>query len=368
MSTVYERLRAHLDSLPSGFPSTGSGVELRILKRLFEPAEAELACHVGMRLETAETIAARAGVGADEAAARLTSMSRKGLIFSLEAPDHPSRFMAAQFVVGIWEYHVNDLDTGLIADVDEYLPTLGREAFDHVPQLRTVPVGRSIDAGLEVLPYERAEELVREQTKFLVAPCICRREHKMKGAGCDKLMDACLLFGWAADYYGRNGLGRFITLEETLAILKQAESQGLVLQPSNTREIVNICCCCGDCCQVLLHLKRHPKPALAAAAAFAAELDSEACTGCEACIERCQMDALRMADGSAQLDPDRCIGCGLCVSSCPSGALVLQRKAADRQPPVPKNHREAFALRAAARARARAQIEDKLKRHRDAEG
>src|SRR5512139_2181834 len=105
MRTAYDRLREHLDGLPAGFPATESGVELRILKRLFTPDEADLACHVGVRLETAEAIAVRAGIAAEEAAARLTSLSRKGLIFSIEAPDHPHRFMAAQFVVGIWEYH-----------------------------------------------------------------------------------------------------------------------------------------------------------------------------------------------------------------------------------------------------------------------
>ena len=342
MTDVYARLREHLDELPAGFPSTETGVEFRILKRLFTPEEAELACHVGMRLETAEAIAARAGIAADEAAPRLGAMSRKGLLFNIEAPDHPNRYMAAQFVIGIWEYHVNDLDPGLIRDLEEYLPALAREAFDPLPQLRTVPVGRSLDAGLEVLPYERAEELVREQSKFLVAPCICRKEHKLRNAGCDKLMEACLIFGWAADYYARNGLGRFITLEETLAILRQAEEQGLVLQPGNSREIINICCCCGDCCQVLLHLKRHPKPALAAASPFTAALRKEECTGCEACIERCQMAALRMGDGTAELDPDRCIGCGLCVSTCPSDAMRLMKKSEDQQYVPPETGMETY--------------------------
>jgi Na+-translocating ferredoxin:NAD+ oxidoreductase RNF subunit RnfB len=364
MSDSYTRLREHLDSLPAGFPPTESGVELRILKRLFTPEEAELACRVGMKFEKAETIAARSGAPEAETAERLASMARKGLIFSLEAPDHPTRYMAAQFVVGIWEYHVNDLDPELIRDVEEYLPALAPEAFGRVPQLRTVPVGRSLDAGLEVLPYERAEELVRAQTKFLVAPCICRREHKIKHAGCDKIMEACLIFGWAADYYARNGLGRFITLDETLAILKAAEAQGLVLQPSNSQEIVNICCCCGDCCQVLLHLKRLPAPALAAATPFTAELTPELCTGCGVCVERCQMDALRMEGETAALAPERCIGCGLCVSTCPGEALALKRKGPESMPPIPRNQREAFAWRAAARARSRAELTDKLERHR----
>jgi len=33
-----------------------------------------------------------------------------GLIFSVETKKRPPAYMAAQFVVGIWKYHVNDLD------------------------------------------------------------------------------------------------------------------------------------------------------------------------------------------------------------------------------------------------------------------
>ena len=349
MPDIYEKLRTHLDSLPAGFPATESGVELRILKRLFTPEEAGLALHVSMKLEPAAVIAGRAGLPEEATDIRLKQMSRKGLIFSIEAPDRPHVYMAAQFVIGIWEYHVNDLDPEFVRDMDEYLPVLSRTAFSRVPQLRTIPVGKSISAGMEVLPYEQAEEIVRKQTTFLVAPCICRREHQLKGAGCEKLMEACLVFGWGAEYYARNGLGRFITLEETLEILKMAEEQGLVLQPSNSQDIVNICCCCGDCCQVLKHLKTQPVPAAAVASPFVAALDPELCTGCGTCQDRCQMDALTMADALAVLNTDRCIGCGLCVTTCPSGALTLQRKPPERQPAIPKNPREALILRAKAR-------------------
>ena len=34
---IYKKLAKHLDNLPGGFPPTESGVELRILKRLFTP-------------------------------------------------------------------------------------------------------------------------------------------------------------------------------------------------------------------------------------------------------------------------------------------------------------------------------------------
>ncbi|MBE2223324.1 MAG: 4Fe-4S ferredoxin, partial [Anaerolineae bacterium] len=38
---IYQQLAHHLDDLPAGYPATESGVELRILRRLFTPAEAE---------------------------------------------------------------------------------------------------------------------------------------------------------------------------------------------------------------------------------------------------------------------------------------------------------------------------------------
>ena len=37
MTDVYKNLAKHLDNLPTGYPSTESGVELRILKRLLPP-------------------------------------------------------------------------------------------------------------------------------------------------------------------------------------------------------------------------------------------------------------------------------------------------------------------------------------------
>ena len=48
MTDVYEKLAQHLDNLPAGFPRTDSGVEMRILKRLFSPVEADVATKLTM--------------------------------------------------------------------------------------------------------------------------------------------------------------------------------------------------------------------------------------------------------------------------------------------------------------------------------
>jgi len=335
---IYKKLAKHLDDLPGGYPSTKSGVELRILKRLFTPEEAALAVKVTLMPEEPETIAGRAKLPVQETAEQLEEMAGKGLLYRFERKGRPHRYMAAQFVIGIWEYHVNSLDKGLIQDFNEYAPYLILpEDWKKRPQLRTVPVERSLDTNLQAFPYENARKLVESHTKFLEAPCICRKEHKMMDKGCDKPEGNCLIMGGAADYYKRNGLGREITREEALGLLKKADETGLVLQPSYAKNIANICCCCGCCCQVLAAIKRHPRPAELVVSPYFTKLDQESCTGCEVCVDRCQMDAIFMDGDKAVLKTEHCIGCGLCVTTCPANALTLERKPEAEQVKVPDN-------------------------------
>jgi electron transport complex protein RnfB len=333
---VYRKLASHLDELPGGFPPAESGVELRILRRLFSPDEAELALHVSLLPETARVIAHRARIKPEDAMRRLAEMARKGLIYELPAEKGALKYAAAQFVIGIWELQVNHLNAEFIRDFNEYLPTLTREALKF-PQLHTIPVNRSLDARLTVMPYENAEELVRRAKKILVAPCICRRERHIAGEGCSAPEDACLIFDMAADLYARNGLGRRIGCEEALAVLARAEEAALVLQPGNSQAPMNICCCCGCCCGVLRSIKSCPNPAALVASSFIASFKPDGCNVCGNCVDRCQMGALGLEAGTIDFNLDRCIGCGLCVSTCPTGSLTLARKPEPEQPKVPKN-------------------------------
>jgi ferredoxin len=354
---IYQKLAQHLDKLPNGFPPTEQGVELKILHYLFTPEEAKLAICLRLVLETAAVIAQRAGQPVAEVAPKLEVMSRKGLIFSIESQNRPPVYMAAQFVPGILEYNVNNLTPQFVRDVEAYMPKLGESFFGILPSLRTIPIGRSLSATAEILPYESAEELIRCQKVILVAPCICRREHQIKGGGCGKLDEACLVFGWGAEYYQRNQLGRMISQDEAIAILQRAEEEGLVVQPSNTQDIVNICLCCGDCCQILLNLKRLSAPASAVVSPFIVNLDQDACIGCGLCVERCQMEALTLDKDKVVLAVERCIGCGLCVTTCSGEALSLKRK--PEQPQVPKDINEAMTIK----AKNRAELQSKIARH-----
>jgi len=341
-SKTYYKLAKHLDKLPGGFPSTKTGVEIRILKRFFSLEQAKLATKLTLIPERAEIIARRFGLNPRECITRLEEMSKHGLIFSFQQKGH-KLYMAAQFIIGIWEYHVNNLDTQLITDMHEYIPHLiNFQVWKKSPQLRIIPVELSISSELKIMPYEQAKIIIKRQKYIVVAPCICRREHKIIGKGCKKPEKNCLVFGAGALYYQHNKLGQLITQNEALKIIEEADAVGLVLQPSNAQKVINICCCCGCCCQILKNIKRYPKPIEIIASPFIISFKKETCTNCGICVTRCQMQSLTQSNDKKKikLNLKNCIGCGLCVSTCPSKSLSLKRKRQKQS--VPKNVMENY--------------------------
>jgi Pyruvate/2-oxoacid:ferredoxin oxidoreductase delta subunit len=334
---VYKRLANHLNQLPTGFPHTDSGVELRILKRLFTPEEAAIAPGLVMKMEPASVIANRLNMKESELAPILETMSKKGLILR-STKNGVQAYMAAQFIIGIWEYHVNDLDETLIRDVNEYIPHLMKKSWlkQKTKQMRIIPISQSITAEMNIMPYEKAEDIIKAQSKIVVAPCICRKEHEMIGKGCKRPMETCLVLGGGAFYYEENGLGRDISQQEALDILHKGIEAGLVLQPGNSKKPMVICMCCGCCCQILKNLNQLDEPAKAVCSNYYAVVNEENCTACEICKERCQMNAITI-DEIAHVNSARCIGCGLCVNTCEFGAMQLVEKDSSEKYVPPDN-------------------------------
>ena len=352
MTDVFAKLAKHLDSLPAGFPPTESGVELRILKRLFTTEEAAAALSLTMMPEPAGPIAERLKMDVTALEPLLRTMAGKGLIFSIDKGE-TALYMAAQFVIGIWEYHLNDLDEELIRDVNEYLPHYMQAGYfkNKTKQLRVIPVSKEIlsKEGVDkngvgenpIMAYEVAEEIIRKQRKIVVSDCICRKENKMVGNGCDFPMEVCLSFGTGAYYYEKNGLGRSIDQEEALEVLKRGQAAGLVLQPGNSQRPTNICMCCGCCCQVLKNLNKLDAPAEHVHTSYVAAVDPDECIACEDCVERCHMAAITV-DDVAVVDSKRCIGCGVCVPVCPTDAISLKTKTAEAPYVPPENVIETY--------------------------
>ena len=325
-SKIYQKLREHLDGLPGGFRPAENDADIHLLRNLFTPEEAELATYLTLTREDAGVIADRVDLPASGVERRLNVMADKGLILSFDT-DGKMMYQAAPWVIGIYEFQVNRLSDDFLLSMDNYYgQRIPVERPRTIPQMRTIPINQSIDSTLDVLPYEKVEELIENHTKFAVAPCICRSRAKKLGRGCDAPMETCLMFGDFADYYIRTGKGRAIDKAEIKRVLEEANKANLVLNPTNSKFVSAICCCCGDCCGILQGLQSAPRPAEAVASSFIVEHDSDACIGCGVCIDRCQMQAITLEGPVADVNTDRCIGCGLCVSTCPTNALSLVRK------------------------------------------
>ena len=56
-----------------------------------------------------------------------------------------------------------------------------------------------------------------------------------------------------------------------------------------------------------------------------AEVKPKKCTGCQACIAECPVDAITIVDGIAQIDAEKCIGCGKCFNVCPADAIIFDK-------------------------------------------
>jgi ferredoxin len=55
-----------------------------------------------------------------------------------------------------------------------------------------------------------------------------------------------------------------------------------------------------------------------------AKVDPGKCTGCEACVESCPSEAIKMADGKAKIIVENCVDCGVCVDECPVQAISME--------------------------------------------
>jgi electron transport complex protein RnfB len=340
---IYVKLQKHLDNQAVGFPATRSGAEIKILKHIFTPGEAEIACCLSYKFEPLETIYSRAGrlVGStDELEKDLDRIQQKGGI-ETRIKHGTKHYCNAPLVVGMYEFQSNRLTPEFIKDFDQYTSDkrFGLEFLStKLPQMRTIPVAKSIHPQHNVSTFDEVTTLLLQaEDPFVIIECICRKKKSMAGKSCQKTdrQETCLAVGSMARMALLSGNGREITRDEALAIIEQNQQQGLVLQPSNTQKAEFICSCCGCCCGVLGMHQDLPKPLDFWASNFYAAVDRETCDGCGACVKRCQVDAVSVSEKkqAAVVALDRCIGCGVCVPACPTRSITLVKKPAEVRPP-----------------------------------
>lgn len=341
---IYRNLQKHLDKQPVGYPETKSGAEIRILKRLFSPEEARLAIHLSYKPCTAIHVyesAKEIGVSPRDIETMLDKMMRKGAIGHIEK-EGTDYFYTIPFIVGMFEFQLYKLTPDFLADVEKFTSdkAFGLEFLSsEVPQMRTIPVGKSIPVNHYVTTYDHLTDIITgTDGPIVMHECICRKIAGMKGDPCKKTsrLETCMALGDMARNSIKVGKGRVVSKEEALDIAFQNESDGLVLQPSNTQKVDFVCACCGCCCGMLRVHKMLSKPVDFWSSDYYASVNSENCTTCGVCEERCQVNALSLDNslGIPTINLDRCIGCGNCVSSCTSAAISLLKKDKTVTPPM----------------------------------
>lgn len=339
----YRKLAKRLDAIPNGFPSTESGVELKLLAKIFTPEEAALAVVMRLGKEPAAAIASRAGKDPDETYRALKAMARKGLILASKGQGELV-FGLMPFVVGIYEEQLPRLDEELATLFEEYYQeTGGGGALIQAAPAghRVIPVEQSIPFEPEIFPYERASELLLGAKAWGVRNCICREQQRLVGKGCDHPVEVCLVFAPFEGAFDRSDVTRAITKEEALTILRETEEAGLVHSTANYRDgNFYICNCCSCCCGFLRSVVEFGVPTAIAHSDFRAVVDEGECTGCGECVDRCQFGALSVPGDSCVVDYSRCVGCGQCTMVCPSEALRLERRPESEISPPPLDRKE----------------------------
>lgn len=335
---IYRLLQRHLDKQAVGFPATRSGADIRFLKMLFSPDEAKAALHLSCKPAPLEQIAASAApkFSTEQIEHAMEGMLTKGSI-GWKKKNGVSHWFLMPMVVGMYEAQAGNLTPEFMRAAGNYMktPAFGKAFLAVKPsQMRTIPINKSIPVEHHVATYDQIGAIIKfSPGPFVAIKCICREGMAMKNKPCKKTarLDTCLALGdWAAmAIHGK--VGREITREETLSILRQNEDDGLVLQPANAKQPDFVCSCCGCCCGMLAFQKFLPRPLDFWTAHFYAEVNTEACTHCGKCVSRCQLNAVTLAGNEkngkkAKINLNRCIGCGLCVPTCPQKAIRLIKK------------------------------------------
>ena len=327
--TVYEKLAEHLDhGVLIGVPISPSGIE--ILKELFPGEEAEIALRLPLEQKTLPELMKIFPEEAERLGEVLARMARRGTVFTMARPGKERVYGLLPVLIGFaetpyWAGKDTETARNLAPLWLKYREeALGKELARGTPIVRVLPVSESLRKESEILPFDIIRSKLNEISYLAVGHCPCRQIMRYNGKGCDHSTENCLHFGSMGRYIVEQGMAREITREEALAILAQADQEGLVHVCDNHQgQLSTICNCCGCCC-IFLRTKKELGLHVISSSSYVSQVDPERCIGCGACATRCPVDAIALnADDISVVNGDLCIGCGACTPTCPSEAIAL---------------------------------------------
>ncbi len=338
---VYQRLAKHLSSLGMGYPEKEELLE--ILRENFTPLEAEVALAIPTKVIPFEPVPVGEIVPpshpSEEAVEQiLSNLAQKGLLFSKKLENGEVGYALQQFGYGFPQtFFWRGVHTPNAKKMAELISKYSRkEQIEEVYGKTQTKAFRYVPASLSlkpeshaVFPFEMMEEVIRRVKVIALVHCPCRATAQLIGKKrCDHPLENCIKYDDLAEYLIEKRIGREITKQEALDVIRKSEEAGLVHLVDNAREgIKHTCNCCGCCCWSVGTIRRKKIPRdMLMATYFLRETDQERCTGCGRCVDICPVQVIRMEGDFPVIDQEWCIGCGVCAIPCPSSAVKLVRK------------------------------------------
>jgi len=341
---VYKQLCETMARRGGRYPAMDIPEFYEMAKELFTPEEAAVCNAIPRGFNPASAIAKEMGKREEEVSKILEGMADKGLCNSGEM-DGVMFYGGPPFVPGIFEFQFmrgsrSERDKKLAKLIHTYKTAYDaakgppKETF---PPFRVITVDRVVKEENAIHTYDQVASYIEKYDPLSVSTCFCRHEAKLidEKDDCGMPDEVCMQFGIGAQFVIDRKMGRKITKEQALEILRQSEEAGLVHASVNRQEIDFMCNCCSCHCMILKTALSQPKPGLALVSGFQPVWDPELCTACETCIDRCPMTALTMGEKDIpEVDLDRCIGCGVCATGCPEEAIAMEERPGIPVPPV----------------------------------
>ncbi len=339
---IYYKLAEKLDEMPHGFPHAENGVEIKILRWIFRPEEAEIAYNVSPIPEPAEAIALRLNKSITETIRILDLMCKHGQLISLKY-EGVDQYVFQPWVPGLWEsqYYredrTEDEKREFSALYEEYYPTFKKTADYKPANARTIPVGEAIKNEAKPHRLEDVHRMIDDATSLCAVPCVCRIEKRIyDNSACKHSVETVVLSNQETNWEKWPPIGRVITKEEAHKIMDDAEAAGLIHNTWNADDLLFyfICNCCTCCC-VLMRAVKELDARNMVTSNFVAHIDPNTCAGCGTCAEqRCRVNAITNKGDVCYVNSDKCIGCGVCLVTCQVKAITLIRKPQSEVPPT----------------------------------
>ena len=343
----YQDLIEHLRNWIIRLPE--SEYLLPMLKLRFKPEEAQILAKIPFLGHTAEQLSVNLNIPVKKLIKKLDKYAKLGIIFRSERGSSVRYSLRESLFIFYrsigWKGKNDKFNREISPYLNKYyIDTYAEEFVGHETQgLRAIPINETIQDTRQVMPYEVILKVIDNFEYYSVSACPCSHRHNLDHdfEECKHTLEICLHFDDLGRYCVENGLGKEITKEETLKILRMAADAGLVHGLSNTQEKMDtICNCCSCCCLFLESAVKMPGiiPRGHQHSNYIREIDEEKCIVCGLCARLCPMNALKVNDKKLIFDPERCIGCGVCAHKCKHDATYLIHR--DDEQDIPKDPRE----------------------------